>query len=105
MADDKFAPFLPPPIDPHHLVTAANGISFAAAIGAFFGYLPTISAAVSIVWLSIEIWESRVGRVIRSHLRYHLACIKDRFYGRYSNRYPRRCHHYLETRLGRCMTL
>lgn len=37
----------------------ADVVSYGAVVGAFLGYLPTIAAALSVIWISIQIWESK----------------------------------------------
>ena len=37
----------------------ADIVSYGTVVGAFLGYLPTLAAGFSILWISIQIWESQ----------------------------------------------
>lgn len=52
-------------MDNHHdtLRHLLDGISLSAAAGAVMGWLPPISAVLSIVWLSIQIGEWAIRKV------------------------------------------
>ena len=44
----------------------ADGVSFGTVVGTLLGYLPTIAAALSIVWISIQIWESKTALPVKT---------------------------------------
>ena len=47
----------------------ADATSYSAIIATWFGYLPAIAAAFSILWISIQIWESKTAARIRNKFR------------------------------------
>jgi hypothetical protein len=47
----------------------ADAGAYSAIIGTFLGYLPAIAAAFSIVWISIQIWESKTFNKFKAKLR------------------------------------
>ncbi len=47
----------------------ADGVSYGAVVGTIFGYLPNLAAAASIVWISIQIWESKTFGKLKDKLR------------------------------------
>ncbi len=49
-----------------HVVDVASYGTIAAA---FLGYLPAIAAACSIIWISIQIWESKTFGKLKAKLR------------------------------------
>jgi hypothetical protein len=47
----------------------ADVTSYGAIAATFLGYLPTIAAVFSILWISIQIWESKTAIKLRARLR------------------------------------
>ena len=58
--------------DPQTVIKAATDVfSLAVLLGWAADLLPSIATLVTIVWLGIQIWQSRVGQ-------YHVECIRRR---------------------------
>ena len=49
-----------------HIVDAA---SYGTIVASFLGYLPTIAAGFSIVWICIQIWESKTANKFKAKFR------------------------------------
>lgn len=45
---------------------SADGISAAAIVGAFMGYLPALAGLAGLIWYAIQIWESKT---VQKHVR------------------------------------